>query len=62
MEWVSVKDKLPEFSVNILFYAGLKDGIRLGRLYRHSHRFISDGDKFYMDEVTHWAELKPPEE
>ena len=58
--WISVEDRLPEFHKDILFYAGAIDGVRMGRLYRNSHRFISDGDKFFKSDVTHWQELPEP--
>jgi hypothetical protein len=55
-EWISIKDRLPEFNKNVLFY-GKDKVLRIGALYRHSHKFISDGDKFYVSDVPHWMPL-----
>ena len=62
MEWISVKDRLPEFSKEILFYCSSEkmNKFRLGAFYRHSHKFISDGDKYYKHEVSHWMSPEPP--
>ena len=62
MKWISVKDRLPEFHVDILFYAGKKDGTLKGRFYRKSHKFISNGNKFHKVDVTHWMPLPEPPE
>lgn len=59
-KWIETKKSTPDFDVDILFYCGEKDGIRKGRFYRHSHRFISNGDKFYRADVTHWMPLPEP--
>jgi hypothetical protein len=55
--WIETKEQLPEFHKDILFYAGGNDGVRMGRFYRHSHNFISDGDKFFKPHVSHWMEI-----
>ena len=57
MEWIETKNKLPEFHKDILFFAGGNDGIRMGRFYAHSHKFISTGDKFFKTDVSHWMEM-----
>lgn len=59
-EWISVNDELPEFHTEVLFYAGDRDGWRIGAFYANSHKFISDGDKFYKSDVTHWQHLVKP--
>jgi len=59
-EWISVNSRLPDFHVPIIFYAGKQDGVRIGQLYRASHKFISDGDKFHKSDVTHWQPLPEP--
>ena len=55
--WILTSEKLPDFHKAILFYAGETDGIRMGAFYRFSHKFISDGDKFFKTDVTHWMEM-----
>ena len=62
MKWVSVSDRLPEFHKEILFYCHNEkmNQFRIGALYHFSHKFISDGDKYYKDEVSHWSYLSPP--
>jgi hypothetical protein len=57
MNWIETGKQLPEFHKDILFYAGAIDGVRMGRFYRHSHKFISDGDKFFKVDVTHWMNV-----
>ena len=61
IEWISVKDRLPAFNEDILFVAPKPNGVRVGRFYRASHKFISTGAKFSKCDVTHWMPLpKPP--
>ena len=64
-QWISVEDRLPEFHIQILFYAGNIDGLLKGAFYRHSHRFQDNGGNFfYKSDVTHWMPLpnKPKEQ
>lgn len=56
-DWINTKERLPEYHTTVLFYAGDLDGTRIGRLYGHSQKFISDGDKFYLSDVTHWQPM-----
>ena len=61
-EWIKTSDQLPEFNKDILFVAKKPDGVRVGRFYKASNKFISTGDVFfYKFDVTHWMPLpKPP--
>lgn len=61
MNWIKTTDKLPDFHVKVLFFAGDRDGIRLGALYRHSHKFVSGYDAFYKCDVSHWASIQAPQ-
>jgi len=63
-QWISVEDRLPDFHIQILFYAGDMDGLLKGAFYRHSHRFRdNEGNFFYKSDVTHWMPLpEPPKE
>lgn len=64
-EWISTKDKYPEFHQDVLFYVDEQLGVMTGMLYRGSHKFKAY-DKlteaaFYKSDVSHWMPLpKPP--
>lgn len=56
MNWISVKDRLPNFEQTVLAYSGEELGIGFAYL---------DGDgKWYGDcgDVTHWMPLPAPPE
>jgi len=59
-EWISTSNKLPKNHVTIMFWAVNDNMIRIGALYAASGKFISDGDKYYKDEVSHWMPLPEP--
>ncbi len=64
-EWISIKDELPEFHEEILFYVDDQLAVMKGAFYRNSHKFKAYGKfteaSFYKGEVTHWMPLpKPP--
>lgn len=52
MQWISVKDRLPEIGQQILIYD--KYGIELGSLY-DTDSFC--GNSRYNEKVTHWMPL-----
>jgi hypothetical protein len=62
MEWISVKDRLPEFEFPILFYSekyGVQKGFRItGRGKRERFRMYASG--LNLMDVTHWMSLPQP--
>ena len=58
MKWIKTEDSMPEFNREVLFYSENK--FRIGAFYRHSHRFISDGDKYFKSDVSHWSYIEKP--
>ncbi len=61
MEWISVKDRLPEKSGYYLYFAsspyiGLQNGIGVS-YFMHKAK---DWKKVYTPYVTHWMELPEP--
>lgn len=59
-EWISTKDRLPKTNEMIIFWSTNCSMARIGALYARSGKFISDGDKFYVCEVSHWMAIEPP--
>lgn len=61
-EWISVKERLPDKGVWILFYSWR--GILLGSFwdnYWHTQEINGPGLKMYLEQVSHWMPLpKPP--
>jgi hypothetical protein len=53
--WISVEDRLPDFHKSILFTN--KKTVFAGAFYSHSHKFISDGNKFHKSDVGYWMPL-----
>lgn len=55
-QWISVKDRLPNFDQTVLAYSGKEWGIGLA--------FLHDDEKWYGDcgDVTHWMPLPAPPE
>jgi len=75
MNWISVKDELPEDDISVLVYHAYDDHITVGFFEKDNvHYYIeSDGSIFYMDtgweteipwaqkgDVTHWMPLPEP--
>lgn len=61
MEWISVKDRLPEVDQGILLY--WNDDICTGYLTKYGNDFIfCDGftDDYEKEFVTHWMPLPEP--
>ncbi len=62
MNWISVKDKLPESNKDLITYKN-RDGTHM---YEHCY-YLSDTNEFYDIygndyKVTHWQYLCPPPE
>lgn len=49
---IKTEEMLPPFHKEILF--NTRDGVRLGKFYRGSHKFISGADKFHKSDVDCW--------
>lgn len=62
MEWISVKDKLPEFSENVLIAIDTDYVILMGQLKSNGWIiYYADGRKFSgPDIITHWQPLPEP--
>ena len=65
MEWISIKDKLPEPDVDVLVNFIGWDDMRFQRVLEYCSRdnIFSDwqGEEYEMKIVTHWMPLpKPP--
>jgi hypothetical protein len=61
MEWISVKDRLPENNKYVLAYMPTIDFQYA--ILEHRDKWIDNNDKTYQPEVTHWQALPlPPEE
>ena len=73
MEWISVKDKLPQYFVDVIAFCQNEDGLTFGNgekycsidcfiKWKDGHEDCFRTDRFY-GKVTHWMPLpKPPEE
>lgn len=58
-EWISVKDKLPEFGDQVLIYIGSQMTVAE---YTKGMGFICaiERDMFIQDYITHWQKLPEP--
>lgn len=62
VEWISVKDRLPEAEEKILAYEAAFDSMSIAFRLPDTENYINDGDFYTLDAVTHWMPLpKPPE-
>lgn len=59
VEWISVKDRLPDDQYGILLYTGSQ--ISIGYYDTKNFKFIDDSGRDYIP-ITHWAELPEPPE
>lgn len=71
MEWISVKDRLPEFDKRVLALDASKE-VAILRLHSVTGRKTADGDSIstdwyeqtsydtYYENVTHWMPLPEP--
>ncbi len=63
MEWIDIKNKVPDFHVPILFYVD-GTGVMKGAFYRNSHKFKAydryTEAAFYKADVSHWMPLPEP--
>jgi len=67
MEWISVKDRLPEYKKRVILYAPSYSGrpIFEGILKQtdESGNVWEDAEKFIRTSITHWQSLpEPPKE
>jgi len=61
MEWISVKDKLPEEGENVLIYEEAYSEV--GYLFRGKWRSMETdfcGEPYELEDVTHWMYLPEP--
>jgi hypothetical protein len=60
VEWISVKDRLPEKGTYVLTYDGLD--MNLARFTGEDSKYYWDCDTYgmYDYDVTHWMPLPPP--
>ena len=59
-DWISVKDRLPEISDNVLSFNGTEVGQDVYTVFNGEHMFYSE--TVCPEEVTHWMPLPPPPE
>lgn len=67
MNWISIKDKLPDddllFSQDIIIFDALRGVQAAGVMEEREGKLLFKGCMQKYDEVTHWMPLpKPPEE
>lgn len=57
--WISVKDKMPEHEVNVIFWDNNKKECHFGSFDYCDNRWWAAGNFpwFNNDEITHWMEL-----
>ena len=69
MEWISVKDRLPEFNVDVLVYAVGKDDDKVITITSYTNAKYGLGITgwitpwqyfFYNYSITHWMPLPEP--
>lgn len=59
MEWISVKDRLPEYDVTVLVYCDYRNWYSLGHFHINNDLWICSPHQ----PVTHWMPLpQPPKE
>ena len=61
MEWISVKDRLPNIG-NFVFGYGLNDGLILGIRIQEDGSWITDNIRWSGGLITHWMPLPDPPE
>jgi len=57
MEWISVKDRLPQYGHFVLFFTWR--GAMIGSFWNDGWR-ERDGKHYYNSEVSHWMPLPEP--
>lgn len=63
MNWISVKDRLPEDGDGVFVYGNLKDmGHFHAVMVYYEGEFIDTDTDITNKKVTHWAELTSPDE
>ena len=63
MEWISVKDRLPELEEDVLAYDPSLESISVGYLSAflgHNPTWVIDFGQSISDCVTHWMPLPEP--
>ena len=58
MEWILLKNKLPEQGIDVLLYDGGQ--IYFGYYSEIYNQFIVGDDKVRIDDFTHWMALPEP--
>jgi hypothetical protein len=66
MNWISVKDRLPDFGKEYIFFTG-KQEVTVGSVFAHEeaggYAWISDSLSEKIEIARYWMELpKPPED
>lgn len=59
MEWISVKERLPETSVPVVGYRDLIQTYSIV-MYTTAKRWMFYYDAGWAGEITHWMPLPPP--
>lgn len=63
IEWISVKDRLPESCETVLIYSANERFVSTGYYWSAEKRWNQIGNRFLLFTITHWMPLpEPPKE
>jgi hypothetical protein len=61
MNWIKMSEREPPTGEKVLVYGKCGVGIGIVLLYGPNRLFKSDGAGIEYQNITHWAEIVPPE-
>jgi hypothetical protein len=62
INWISVKDRLPENECDILIWTPYGHWNATGGHYKPDRKAFYEHDSVLIEDVTHWAEINEPED
>lgn len=62
MEWISVRDKMPEDCGDVPIWIDTDQGYWVLGFWEEGRWFTENGEPIKAERITHWMDIKPPKQ